>query len=258
MAQIAPFKGILYNADIAGPLERVVAPPYDVISPTEQEALYSASPENFVRVILNRTESGEGESDSYQRAADYFEGWLAQGVLKEDNEEALYLYRQEFANPSDGKRYSRIGIFCALKLEPYSAGIVLPHEETRTKAKEDRLKLMRATRSNPEPIYALYEDPNGYVSRLARTAAQGAPDLSSRTAASGSPTATIATKRRLRIETSEENKSTRAGERENGTTTFNRMTTFLLLSPRSQIPGWSFSPRIDWCVTYHQGAWISL
>ena len=172
MAQISPFNGIRYNPDVAGQLNKVVAPPYDVISPEEQDALYQSSPFNCVRIILNRSEPTDDTQGPYQRAAGFLDDWLFEGVLKEDDEQGLYLYRQEYTNPADGRRYSRTGLFCALALEPYSAGIVLPHEETRTKAKEDRLRLMSSTRANPEPIYGLYEDASGYLARTATAAAE--------------------------------------------------------------------------------------
>lgn len=178
MAEVAPFRAITYNSEKAGALESCVAPPYDVISPTEQDALYAAGPNNYVRVILNRTEPGDDANAPYRRAASFLDEWLASGVLQEDPSEGFYLYRQEFTNPADGHRYSRTGVFVALKLEPYSAGVVLPHEETRTKAKDDRLRLMRVTKSNPEPIYALYEDPNGEMARQLGSVAASPPDLS--------------------------------------------------------------------------------
>jgi uncharacterized protein (DUF1015 family) len=178
MAEIAPFMGIVYNAEKAGGLESVIGPPYDVIDKAEQDRLYEASPYNFVRVMLNRAEPGDDVDAPYRRAATTLQDWLEAGVLVEDQEPALYVYRQEFTNPADGRRYSRTGLVCALKLEPYSAGVVLPHEETRTKAKEDRLRLMRATRSNPEPIFALYEDAEGLLHKaLQEATAKATPDL---------------------------------------------------------------------------------
>ena len=173
MAEIAPFNGIHYNTEKIGALEPVIGPPYDVISPDEQSALYQASPYNFVRIMLNRTEEGDNDTENpYSRAAATLNDWLASGILTEDTEPALYVYRQEFTNPADGRRYSRTGLFCALKLEPYSAGVVLPHEETRTKAKADRLNLMRSTQSNPEPIFGLYEDAEGLLLRALNQAVE--------------------------------------------------------------------------------------
>lgn len=168
MAEIVPFKAVLYNVERAGALESLVAPPYDVISPDEQRALYAASPYNCVRIILNREEADDTPQHSpYTRAAGFLQNWLQEGVLREA-EPALYVYQQGFTHPSTGERCQRTGLFCALKLEPYSSGIVLPHEQTRRKAREDRLNLLRATQTNTEPIMGMFDDPEGVVSGFLR------------------------------------------------------------------------------------------
>lgn len=178
MAEISPFPGIYYPQTKTEPLEKVIAPPYDVISSRLQEALYSESSHNVVRIILNREEQQDDEiTNCYTRSAGYLNSWLADGTLVEDESSAVYLYRQEFLNPGDGQRYVRSGLFCALKLEPYSAGVVLPHEETRRKAREDRMRLMHATKANSEPIYGLYEDPDGQVVRSLYSGAGGTEPL---------------------------------------------------------------------------------
>lgn len=164
MASINPFKGIHYNTDLAGSLDKAISPPYDVISPAQQDALYANSEYNFVRIILNRSEPNDkSPEDLYERSAGCLKSWLDNGVLTEDEEDSFYVYEQEFTNPLDGGRLSRLGLFCALKLSPYEEGVVLPHEETRKKAKEDRLHLMRATSANTEPIFGLYEDEKNSV-----------------------------------------------------------------------------------------------
>lgn len=177
MAEIIPFQGIHFAQEKIGDLGSVVAPPYDVISPTQQSILYAASAYNVVRIILNRPEPNDDEAHNpYTRAAFYLESWLNAGVLVQDEKPALYVYCQEFTNPADGARYLRTALFCAMKLEPYAAGVVLPHEETRTQAKEDRLRLMRATRANTEPIFGLYEDPEGVVVRALESGLADTPD----------------------------------------------------------------------------------
>ncbi len=180
MAEIVPFKGLFYDLQRVGGLERVIGPPYDVIGPEEQAALYAASPYNYVRIMLNRAEPNDNEeNNAYTRAASALQTWLADGILREDEAPALYIYQQAFDDPLGGKRLTRTGLLCALKLEPYSAGVVLPHEETRKHAKEDRLRLMRATQANPEPIFGLYEDPQGVAARtLNAQTTERPPDLS--------------------------------------------------------------------------------
>src|SRR5712691_9613284 len=59
MPEVRPFVGLLYDPATAGPLGMLVAPPYDVISPAEQERFYRASPYNVIRLILGRRESGD-------------------------------------------------------------------------------------------------------------------------------------------------------------------------------------------------------
>lgn len=155
MAQIFPFRGIRYGRDS---LEAVVAPPYDVISPDEQAALYAQHPRNVVRLILGR------EDNWYANAAHLFHEWLSDGALTTDDSPAVYVYRQTFADPLTGQTApERIGLVCLLRLEEYETGIVLPHENTLTKARADRLELLRATRANFESIYGLYGDPDRAV-----------------------------------------------------------------------------------------------
>jgi uncharacterized protein (DUF1015 family) len=174
MADIISFRAITYDTRLAGLMDDLVAPPYDVIDPDEQVRLYDLSPYNCVRLILNRDETGDDpERDRYARAATTFSEWLAAGMLREMETPALWLYRQEFASIDGHARYTRTGIFCALHVEPYERGVVLPHEQTRSHAKEDRLRLTRALDANPEPIYALYEDPAGAATaRIEAMAAQ--------------------------------------------------------------------------------------
>ncbi len=160
MAQIVPFAGIHFDPTRV-PLEDVIAPPYDVLSPAQQDALYALNPANIVRLMLNKEQADDdGIHNRYTRAAKFLKACLAEGILVRDETPALYEYIQIFEHPLHPERkVERRTLFVALKLEPYTNGVVLPHEETHPKAKADRLSLMRATQSNPEPIYGLYEDP---------------------------------------------------------------------------------------------------
>jgi len=156
MADILPFCGVRYQAAaVGGDLTAVAAPPYDVISPSDQEDLYNRHPKNVVRLILNRDE------DRYASAARFFREWLADGTLAIDDQPALYVYHQTFADPVTGQQApDRMGLVCLLKLEEYSTGKVLPHENTITSHKADRLNLVRASSAQFESIYGLYSDPD--------------------------------------------------------------------------------------------------
>ena len=166
MAQIVPFAGIHFDPRRV-PLADVIAPPYDVLSPAHQEALYAQNPANIVRLMLNKEQADDDETHNrYTRAAEFLEACLMDGTLVQDTEPAYYEYIQIFEHPlQPTQKVERRTLFVGLKLEPYEKGIVLPHEETHPKAKADRLNLMRATHSNPEPIYGLYEDPTLSVAK---------------------------------------------------------------------------------------------
>ncbi len=163
MVDILPFRGVRYDPAAGGDLSALVAPPYDVISPAEQAALYGKHPANVVRLILGR------EDDKYAQAARLFREWLASGILKADDEPALYVYRQAFEDPATGEPVpERVGLVCLLKLEDYRTGRVLPHEKTLTGPKTDRLDLLRATGAQFESIYGLYPDPDRAVESFLR------------------------------------------------------------------------------------------
>lgn len=166
MAQIAPFAGIHYDPNRVA-LSDVIAPPYDVLSPQMQDELYARSPYNIVHLMLNKeTENDTPADNRYTRASAFLEDCLHSGVMVQDAKPALYEYIQRFAHPLNPEQtVHRRTLFVALRLEPYSNGVVLPHEETHPKAKADRLDLMRAACANPEPIYGLYEDPTFTVTK---------------------------------------------------------------------------------------------
>ncbi|HEY7875935.1 MAG TPA: DUF1015 domain-containing protein, partial [Actinomycetota bacterium] len=134
-------------------LKHLTCPPYDVISPDEQAALYERDPHNAVRLELPRAEGG-GEEARYASAAATFARWRADGTLAEDPEPALYVYRQDF-HDRNGTPRRVIGCIGALTLEPFGDG-VLPHERTMPGPKKDRLALMRACPVNISPIFAIY------------------------------------------------------------------------------------------------------
>jgi uncharacterized protein (DUF1015 family) len=156
MADIAPLTPLRYDlARLGATLARVVAPPYDVIDAAQRAELAARDPHNVVQLILP-----EGEGDAkYAHAAKLLTAWRAEGVLTRDDEPAFYRYDQSFSPPGGGVRRTRRGFLALVKLVPFSAGIVLPHEKTLSGPKEDRLKLFRATRTNLSPGFMLYKDP---------------------------------------------------------------------------------------------------
>ncbi|MDQ3957109.1 MAG: DUF1015 domain-containing protein, partial [Actinomycetota bacterium] len=149
MPVLRPFTGIRYSS--ADELPKLICPPYDIISPEEQDALHRLHPHNAVHLEL-----AQGGPEHYEMAGTTFAGWLADGTLSADDTESLYVYRQDFRD-AGGVRRRVAGVIGALALEDFgdSSG-VLPHERTMAGPKADRLALMRAVRANISPIYAVY------------------------------------------------------------------------------------------------------
>lgn len=168
MPTIRPFAGIRYDAARVGGLADVVAPPYDVIAPEEEERLRGRSPHNIVRLDLPRSEDG----DRYEAAGGRFARWKADGVLTRDPDPRIYVYEQRF--DLEGEPHVVHGMMAAVGLEPLGEGI-LPHEETLVGPREDRLKLMRATRANLSPIYGIYSDPSRAQASVLEDVARGEP-----------------------------------------------------------------------------------
>lgn len=177
MALVIPFRGILYNPAKAGNLSRLTAPPYDIISPEQQEGYYQASPYNIIRLILGRQFPGDSQSNNrYTRAADFFRTWQDESVLTRDAEPAFYYYHQEFYTP-ENKRASRDGFIGLVRLEDRDKGIIIPHEKTLDKPKEDRFKLIRACSAHFSSIFSLYSDQENRIGQLFRAAIAPAAPL---------------------------------------------------------------------------------
>src|SRR5436190_5688071 len=158
MADVRPIEALRYDLDTVGSLQDVVAPPYDVIDTGMRADLLARSPYNAVAIDLPKPygETGpqpEGEGDPYQHAAGQIGAWLEAGALVED-EPAIWAMEQEYTGP-DGATRIRHGILARVRVEDFDTGTILPHERTLPGPKQDRLELMRTTRHNLSPIFAL-------------------------------------------------------------------------------------------------------
>ena len=131
MSHLIPFRGVLYNPDRVDDISRVVAPPYDMISPGEQRALHDGDPFNLVRLTLGYGFPEETEEDNrYTRAAKTMESWLGKRVLVRDDEPSIYVYDQEYSL-GEGQNYLRRGFIALAHLEDFGGGRIFP---TRTSA----------------------------------------------------------------------------------------------------------------------------
>jgi len=167
MAQVKPFGALRFTAQ-AGDIAQLCCPPYDIISEDERLAYIAQNEHNIIRLELPR----EGD-DCYATAAETLKGFLAEGTLAEDKDEALYIYGERFT--VEGKEYEFKGIIGRVHIEEFSKGIVLPHEWTLSKAKTDRFNLMNATMCNFSQIYSLYNDEGGVTSADIERLSSGEP-----------------------------------------------------------------------------------
>lgn len=157
MAEVQPFKALLFNPETIKPAD-VVTEPYDKITPAMQDAYSKRHPNNVVRIILGREEEGDDETNNkYTRAARYFQEWKKQGVLVSAPERAIYTYEQTFEWPA-GKKHIRRALIARVRLSEFGEGKVLPHEHTLSKPKADRLSLLRATKAHFGQIFLLYKN----------------------------------------------------------------------------------------------------
>ena len=166
MAEIRPFRALRYNLEQAGSIQELTCPPYDIISEEQRREYLSRNSFNIIRLELPK----EGENP-YEEAARTLRAWREEGILQLDMDPGFYLYEEEFLSQVDHGEPKKVrGLVCLVRLEDFANGVVLPHEETLSKAKEDRFQLLSATRCNFSSIYSLYQDCLLYTSPSPRDA----------------------------------------------------------------------------------------
>ncbi len=152
MTKVKAFRAVTYNQDKFKDLSRLVCPPYDVISPSQQQYYHDLDPHNFIHILLGKDIHGE---DKYARARDYFRDWLKDKVLISDGKPAIYFYSQQYN--LKGEKRTRVGFIALLRLEDKNPS-VFGHEHTRLEPKEGRLRLLRAVKANLSPIFVIFAD----------------------------------------------------------------------------------------------------
>jgi uncharacterized protein (DUF1015 family) len=162
---LAPFRALRYDPSEVT-LADVLAPPYDVIDEAEHADLEAREPHNVVRLTLPRDE--QGPDSRYAGAAALIADWRSAGILRADDEAALYVYEQR----ADG--HTQRGVVGAIGLTPAEDAIVLPHENTMAGPVADRLALMVATEADLEMIFLVY-DGGGATSQAVAGADEQAP-----------------------------------------------------------------------------------
>jgi uncharacterized protein (DUF1015 family) len=168
--EIKAFPGIFYRVPEAD-LPKVLAPPYDVIPPAYQDELYARDPRNVVRLVLNRTAGDAG----YAEVEATYRQWRETGLLMPEETPALYVLEQSFATA--GRTLRRFGVLARFRAVNPEDRVVLPHEHTRALAKEDRWRVLQATRANFSPIFLMCPDPERRFSQAMAEAMSAHPCL---------------------------------------------------------------------------------
>jgi uncharacterized protein (DUF1015 family) len=175
MAEIAPFRGLRYNLAKVPDLNVVVIPPYDVISPAQQETFHRISAYNMVHLELGEVSAEDTDDNNpHTRAARYLEQWQEQHIFLREAQPAIYHYALDY---SVGKhiRKTRYGFICALRLEDFRSGCVRPHEKTFQAIKDERLQLMNACHANLSPVFAMYSDAAQVIDHYLQEARESDP-----------------------------------------------------------------------------------
>lgn len=184
MATVRPFRGLRFDPSVGKP-EDLVAPPYDVLSQEERDSFAAKNEHNIVHLTLpEQLPDDRSKYVKYARSSARLEDWRRSGALKLEQVPSFYRYTQTFACPGLTQAYTRTSLVVLLKVEPYEKGVVLPHEQTFPKHKEDRLRVLEATRSHLECIFGLYEDDDNAVHSLV-AGAQARPAVSLQTPEDG-------------------------------------------------------------------------
>ncbi len=181
MAEVIPFRGVLFNIPKVSKSsgEEVLAPPYDIIKPEQQQELYDKSPYNIVKIDFGKKSPDDNEqANRYTRAKSLLESWLKEEALISSKTPSFYAYEIGYA--LEGRQLTLRGFLGLVKLEALGKGNIHPHEYTHSKPKKDRLDLMRYCEANISPIFSIYNSPEKKASLILAEASRAKPYIEAR------------------------------------------------------------------------------
>ncbi len=161
MADIRAFRGMIYNSSVKGGMNKLVAPPYDVIDEEEQKRLLRLHPHNVVRLILPEDKLKTNDYPWQAKARSFYEEWKSRGVFKSSLKPSIYVYRQDFPLPEGGRR-NRIALINLYKIENFGTNGIYPHEQTFSEVTEEQLNLLRHCRASFSQIFSLFKDDKAF------------------------------------------------------------------------------------------------
>jgi len=151
MAILKPFKGLRPPVELAA---KVASRPYDVLNSEEARVEAEGNPYTLLHIIKPEIDFPSGTDEHtepvYQKAIENLNVWRKNGWLVKDSKESLYIYAQTM---DDRTQYGIVG--CA-SVDDYLNGVIKKHELTRPDKEEDRMKHVRITNANMEPVFFAY------------------------------------------------------------------------------------------------------
>ncbi len=172
---VRPFRALHYDPAKVTDIGLCLSQPYDVISPAQQDAYYAQHPHNVIRLILNRIEPTDTETENrYTRARDLLARWTSEGILHACRTPSFWVYEQEFDIPDVGRRSVK-GFIGSVRLADYAERKVLPHEKVLAGPLEDRIRLTQVTNTQFEYIWSIYRDRAYVIDNVLDSAARGEP-----------------------------------------------------------------------------------
>ncbi|MCD8284679.1 MAG: DUF1015 domain-containing protein [Prevotellaceae bacterium] len=170
MATIRPFRGLRPPKDL---VEQVESRPYDVLSSEEARQEAGDNEKSLYHIIKPEIDFPVGTSEYdprvYEQAALNFRKFQQEGWLVQDTQDMYYIYAQTMQGRT------QYGLVVAAAVRDYMTGVIKKHELTRRDKEEDRMKHVRATQANMEPVFFAYPD-NEVIDRLVASYVRQAPE----------------------------------------------------------------------------------
>jgi uncharacterized protein (DUF1015 family) len=171
--EIRAFKGWRFTPEGSDDISDFIAPPYDVLTAVDKQALLDKCDQNIVGVDLPYVPPKRvGPEEVYAAAAAKIKEWQGSGLLSQDADPCLYVYEQTYSWA--GKSYTRRAMLCGVRATELGVDVI-PHEHTFAGPKADRLKLTKHTNLQLSPIFGFYNDPAQQITKILDTAAAGEP-----------------------------------------------------------------------------------
>ncbi len=167
MPKVKPFRGLRPPKEL---VEQVESRPYDVLNSEEARAEAGNNEKSLYHIIKPEINFPEGTSEYdprvYDSAAEQFEKFQKNGWLLQDEQENYYLYAQTM----NGK--TQYGIVLCAHVDDYMNGNIKKHELTRRDKEDDRMKHVRITNANIEPVFLAFRHNDVLAELIKKYAAQ--------------------------------------------------------------------------------------